>query len=129
MPDTPANREAFGSAGTGDDSAPFPQLRGLLMTDASTRGMRGIVSGPAGGDKAEAEQKLLDKAMRDWPRLFTGDRLWILDRNFPGTARIKKMIARTHVLIRVKSDIPLKRAGDFLPDGSYLAEISGGGSP
>jgi hypothetical protein len=97
------------------------------MTDASTRGMRGIVSGPVGGDKAEAEQKLLDKAMRDWPRLFTGDRLWILDRNFPGTARIKKMIARTHVLIRVKSDIPLKRAGDFLPDGSYLAEISGGG--
>ncbi len=35
------------------------------------------------------------------------------------------MIARTHVLIRVKSDIPLKRAGDFLPDGSYLAEVRG----
>ena len=28
MPDTPANRAAFGSAGTGDDSAPFPQLGG-----------------------------------------------------------------------------------------------------
>src|SRR5258708_34412320 len=33
----------------------------------------------------------------------------------------------THVLIRVKSDIPLRRAGDFLPDGSYRASISGGG--
>jgi len=33
----------------------------------------------------------------------------------------------THVLIRVKDGITLRRAGDFLPDGSYLAEISGGG--
>ena len=35
--------------------------------------------------------------------------------------------AGTHVLIRVKSDISLRRAGDFLPDGSYLADMSGGG--
>jgi Insertion element 4 transposase N-terminal len=28
MPETPANRAAFGSTGTADDSAPFPQLRG-----------------------------------------------------------------------------------------------------
>jgi hypothetical protein len=34
----------------------------------------------------------------------------------------------THVLIRVKDGITLNRAGDFLPDGSYLAEISGGGA-
>ena len=47
-------------------------------------------------------------------------------RNFPGAARISRLIARTHVLIRVKSDIPLRRAGDFLPDGSYLADICGG---
>jgi hypothetical protein len=32
----------------------------------------------------------------------------------------------THVLIRVRDGIRLRRAGDFLPDGSYLAEISGG---
>ena len=44
-----------------------------------------------------------------------------------GAARISRLIARTHVLIRVKSDIPLRRAGDFLPDGSYLADICGGG--
>ena len=29
VPDTPANREAFGSAGTADDSSPYPQLRDL----------------------------------------------------------------------------------------------------
>jgi hypothetical protein len=127
MPDTPANRAAYGSAGTADDSAPYPQLRSLLLTDASTRGTLGVVCGPCGGDKAEAEQKLLDKAMTEFGWLFTGDRLWIMDRNFPVAARISRLIARTHVLIRVKSDIPLRRAGDFLPDGSYLADICGGG--
>jgi len=35
--------------------------------------------------------------------------------------------AGTHVLIRVRDGITLRRAGDFLPDGSYLAEICGGG--
>ena len=86
-----------------------------------------MVCGPCGGDKAEAEQKLLDTAMTEFACLFTGDRLWIMDRNFPGAARISRLIARTHVLIRVKSDIPLGRTGDFLPDGSYLADICGGG--
>ena len=32
----------------------------------------------------------------------------------------------THVLIRVRDGLTLRRCGDFLPDGSYLAEISGG---
>jgi hypothetical protein len=75
MSGTPGNRAACGSAGTCNDSAPYPQLRGLPLTDASTRAMLGIVTGPAGGDKAEAEQKLLDKAMAECPQLFTRDRL------------------------------------------------------
>ncbi len=37
VPDTPANRKSFGSTGTADDSAPYPQVRDLLATDASTR--------------------------------------------------------------------------------------------
>ena len=36
-------------------------------------------------------------------------------------------MARTHVLIRLKSDIPLKRITQILADGSYLAELSGDG--
>jgi hypothetical protein len=52
----------------------------------------------------------------------------VLDRNFPGTARIKAVLGtRTHVLIRLKSDVRPTRQGGFLPDGSYLAELSGGG--
>jgi hypothetical protein len=91
-----------------------------------------VVIGPAGvgggRDKGEAEQVLLDKALKDYRYLFTPWRLWVMDRNFPGAPRIKAMLATgTHVLIRVRDGITLRRAGDFLPDGSYLATISGGG--
>ena len=127
VPDTPANRAMYGSVGTGDDSSPFPQLRGLPMTDASTRGLLGMPHGPAGTDKAAAEQKLLDTALREFPHLFTMDRIWIMDRNYPGAARIARLTACTHVLIRLKSDIPLKMISEILADGSYLAEISGDG--
>ncbi|HXZ77343.1 MAG TPA: hypothetical protein VEH31_41620, partial [Streptosporangiaceae bacterium] len=132
VPDTPANRKAFGSAGTADDSSPFPQLRELRICAASTRAAFGVTTGPAGAgsgrDKGEAEQVLLDKALKDYHYLFTPWRLWTMDRNFPGVPRIKALLETgTHVLIRVKDGITLRRDGDFLPDGSYLAEISGGG--
>ena len=127
VPDTPANRAVYGSVGTGDDSSPFPQLRGLPMTDASTRGLLGMPHGPAGTDKAAAEQKLLDTAMREFPHLFAMDRIWLMDRNYPGAARIARLTACTHVLIRLKSDIPLNRVSEILADGSYLAEVSGDG--
>ena len=132
VPDSPANRAAFGSAGTADDSSPFPQLRELRISAASTRAAFGVVTGPAGAgggrDKGEAEQVLLDKALKDYRYLFTPWRLWVMDRNFPGVPRIQAMLAAgTHVLIRVRDGITLRRAGDFLPDGSYPATISGGG--
>ena len=132
VPDSPANRQAFGSAGTADDSAPFPQLRELRCTAASTRAALGVVTGPSGAgasrDKGEAEQALLDKTLKDFRQVFTPGRLWVMDRNFPGVPRIKAMLATgTHVLIRVKDGITLRRCGDFLPDGSYLAVICGGG--
>jgi hypothetical protein len=127
VPDTPANRAMFGSTGTGDDSSPFPQVRALPLNDASTRALLGMPHGPAGTDKAAAEQALLDTAMEQYPHLFTMDRIWLLDRNYPGAARIGRLTARTHVLARIKSDVPLKRISPFLPDGSYLAELSGDG--
>lgn len=132
VPDSPANRAAFGSAGTADDSSPFPQLRELRISAASTRATFGVVTGPAGAgggrDKGEAEQVLLDKALKDYRYLFTTWRLWVMDRNFPGVPRIKAMLETgTHVLIRVRDGITLRRTADFLPDGSYLAQISGGG--
>jgi len=127
VPDTPANRAVFGSVGTEDDSSPFPQVRALPLNDVSTRALLGMPHGPSGGAKAAGEQRLLDTAMRDYPHLFTMDRIWLMDRNFPGAARVARLIARTHVLIRLKSDIPLKRTSPILADGSYLAELSGDG--
>ena len=127
VPDTPANRAAFGSVGTEDDSSPYPQVRALPLNDASTRALLGMPHGPAGTGKAAAEQALLDMAMEQYPHLFARDRIWLLDRNYHGAARIARLIARTHVLIRLKSDIPLKRISPFLPDGSYLAGLSGDG--
>jgi hypothetical protein len=127
VPDTPANRKMYGSVGTSDDSSPFPQLRALPLNDASTRGLLGMPHGPAGTDKAAAEQKLLDTALEQYPHLFTKDRVWIMDRLYHGAPRIARLTARTHVLIRLKSDIPLKRTSTILADGSYLAELSGDG--
>ena len=127
VPDTPANRAVFGTVGTGDGSSAWPCLRALPLNDCSTRSLLGMPHGPAGGDKAAAEQKLLDTAMRDYPHLFTKDRIWLMDRNYHGARRIAWMIACTHVLIRLKSDIPLKKTSPVLPDGSYLAELSGDG--
>jgi hypothetical protein len=129
VPDTPANREASGSVGTGDDSSPFPQLRALPLNNVSARGLLGMTHGPSGGGKGKAagEQKLPDEAMEKYPHLFAKDRLWLMDRNFPGAARLARLIDRTHVLIRLKSDIPLKRVSPVLAGGSYLADLSGDG--
>jgi len=105
VPDTPANRQAFGSAGTADDSSPYPQPRELRISAASTRATFGVVTGPSGAggarDKGEAEQVLLDKALKDYRYMFTPWRLWVMDRNFPGVPRIKAMLATgPHVLFR-----------------------------
>ena len=128
VPDTPACRQAFGSTGTADDSAPYPQVRDLLAGDASTRATLAVVSGPSGGAKAEGEQTLLDTMITRYPEVFTRDRIWVLDRNFPGADRVARMLATgTHVLIRVKSDLALPRTGGFLPDGSYCSYLTGGG--
>ena len=137
MPDTKANRAAFGTAGAAETG--YPQIRHLHVSDALTRATLAVVGGPAGGDKAggdqaardkgEAEQALLDRALAEQPDVFGPDRLWIMDRNFPGVARIAAVLATgSHVLIRVKSDIRLPRIGPFAADGSYLTRLSGGGT-
>ena len=132
MPDTKANRAAFGTAGQAETG--YPQIRHLHVSDALTRATLAVVGGPAGGDKAgrdkgEAEQALLDRMLAEQPQVFTPDRLWIMDRNFPGVPRIAAMLATgSHVLVRVKSDIRLPRIGPFAEDGSYLTRLSGGGT-
>ena len=127
VPDTPANRAFFGTVGTGDDSGPYPCLRALPLTCCSCRALFAMPHGPAGTGKAAAEQSLLDEAMDRFPVLSTPGWIWLMDRNYHGAPRIARMIQSTHVLIRLKSDIPLKRTSEILPDCSYRAELSGDG--
>ena len=112
---------------TGDDSAPFPQIRALPLNDASTRGLLGMPHGPPARTRPPPSRSCWIPPWRSTRTCSPRDRIWLLDRNFPGTARIARLIARTHVLIRLKSDIPLKMISPILPDGSYIAEISGDG--
>ena len=65
MPDTAANRAVFGTAGQAETG--YPQIRHLHASDALTRATLGIVCGPAGGDKVEAEQALLDRELDERP--------------------------------------------------------------
>jgi hypothetical protein len=59
VPDSAANRTAFWSAGTADDSSPYPQVRELRLSNASTRAAFAVTTGPSGAgadrDKGEAE--------------------------------------------------------------------------
>ena len=53
MPDTAANRAAFGTAGQAETG--YPQIRHLHVSDALTRATLAVVGGPAGGDKAAGQ--------------------------------------------------------------------------
>jgi hypothetical protein len=79
LADTPANRAMFGSTGTGDDSAPFPQLRVVALAARAGRAMLGAVL----GSSRAGEQTLLKRLVKRRPDLFAG-RVTCFDRNFPG---------------------------------------------
>ena len=77
LADTPANRAMFGSTGTADDSAPFPQLRVVALTARAGRAMLGAIP----GSSSAGEQTLLKRLAKRRPDLFAG-RVTCFDRNF-----------------------------------------------
>jgi hypothetical protein len=118
-PDTPANRAAFGSCATSDDSSPFPLVRGVLATARAGRAVLG-----AGIDAASVgEQTLTWRLVQQHPALFCAGRVYLFDRNFLGFDLITE-ISRcgAHLVMRVKSDVKLHPIA-WLPDGSYLAYL------
>ena len=127
VPDTPANRAAFGSVGTADDSAAWPCVRLFPLNNCLTRSLLAMPWGPAGTDKTASEQRLLDAVLRDHAHVLAKDQAWVLDRLWHGTGRLAVLAQRTHFLARLKSDIELKKVSEVLPDRSYRAEISGDG--
>lgn len=124
LADTPANRAFFGSAGTADDSSPFPQLRVVAVTARAGRAMLGAVLGQAGA----GEQTLLKRLVKRRPDLFAG-RVICFDRNFPGYDLITAILqAGGHVIARVKAGISLgfEDGPDrgWLPDGSRMTWLN-----
>jgi hypothetical protein len=112
----------FGSTGTGDDSAPFPQLRIVALTARAGRAMPGAIPGSC----RAGEQTLLARLVRRRPDLFAG-RVTCFDRNFPGYDLISAILAAGgHVAARVKAGIslPPEPGGGWLPDGSRLTWLN-----
>ena len=106
LADTPANRAMFGSTGTGDDSAPFPQLRVVALAARAGRAMLGAVL----GSSRAGEQTLLKRLARRRPDLFAG-RVTCFDRNFPGYDLITAILdAGGHVVARVSATVALPLA-------------------
>jgi hypothetical protein len=124
LADTPANRAMFGSTGTADDSAPFPQLRIVALTARAGRAMLGAILGGA----AAGEQTLLKRLVKRRPDLFAG-RVTCFDRNFPGYDLIMAILqAGGHVIARMKEGISLDFQDGpergWLPDGSRLTWLN-----
>src|SRR6266542_508090 len=124
-PDTQANREAFGSSGTADDSAPYPQARAVLVSASASRAvLAAAVDGSGVG-----EQRLITRIADEHPEVFAPGRVFLFDRNFLGGELIAKILAAgAHVLMRVKSDITLPNLG-WRRDGSYDSHLHGPQGP
>jgi len=122
LADTPANRAMFGSTGTADGSAPFPQLRVVVLTARAGRAKIGAILGSC----RAGEQTLLRRLARRRPDLFAG-RVTCFDRNFPGYDLIMAILAAGgHVVARVSATValPLAPGGGWLPDGSRLTWLN-----
>jgi hypothetical protein len=121
LPDAPANRAMFGSAGTGDDSSPFPQLRVVALTARAGRAMLGAIPGSCHA----GEQTLLKRLAKRRPDLFAC-RVTCFDRNFPGHELITAILdAGGHVVARVSATVALPLdPGGWLPDGSRMTWLN-----
>jgi len=119
LPDTPANRRAFGGPTTGRAGAKtagaFPQARVLSLCEAGTHGLWKWLLKPYRVGEVTMAPALL--------RHLRPGMLLLWDRNFLKYAHVKQVLdAGAHLLARVKSDVTLavrRRLGD----GSYLARL------
>ena len=118
VPDTDANREYFGSSGTADNTAPFPQARAVLATAAGTRGTLGLESGPsAAGDQ---RRHLMARSPSMRREALPGRRTLA-----PAIELIKEIrAAGAQLLMRMKSNVVLPLL-EALPDGSYRSYLAG----
>jgi hypothetical protein len=125
VPDTPANRAHFGSAGTSDDSAPFPQVQAQIVCVAGNRAALGAAWGPA----SASEQALTWRLVNEHPRVFAAGRVIIFDRCWPGAELVAAMARLgAHVICRLKSGLDFPLDGPC-GDGSHATHLDTGAGP
>jgi hypothetical protein len=119
VPDTAANRAAFGSVAGSHGPAAFPKIRVVTVSECGSHAPVLAAIGPAAGGKGSGEQSL---ARQLYPRLEEG---WLLtaDRNFCAF-RDWRAAADTgaDLLWRTKSNTRLPVL-ETLPDGSYRSVL------
>src|SRR5580700_6378255 len=119
VPDTEANRAAFGSRGGSEGPGAYPKIRVVTVSECASHAAVLAAMGPAAGGKGGGEQSLARKLL---PRL-EPDWLLLADRNFY-CFRDWCTAADTGaaLLWRVKSDLRLPVL-ELLPDGSYRSVL------
>ena len=119
VPDTPANREAFGVHEAGGGEAAYPKVRVVTVSECASRAPVLAAMGPAGSGKGTGEKSM---ARELYPRL-EEDWLLIADRNFYDWDGWRAASGTGAALLwRVKSDIRLPVV-ELLPDGSYRSVL------
>jgi hypothetical protein len=119
VPDSAANRAAFGSRSGSEGEAAFPKVRVVTVSECGSHAAVLAAMGPAGAGKGTGEQALARDLL---PQLEQG---WLLmaDRNFYCWKDwCAAADAGAELLWRVKSDIVLPVL-ELLPDGSYRSVL------
>src|SRR5881394_2270810 len=116
VPDTPANRAAFGGpVDAKDQPAGFPQARVVTLTETGTHSS---IDASVGGFRAGEPELAIAMAGSAIGMLV------IMDRGFPGVALWKAYTqAGAHLLIRARSSVA-RRPVKVLDDGTYLARMN-----
>jgi hypothetical protein len=118
VPDTPANRAAFGGPAARGQPAGFPQARVVTLTETGTHSS---VDARVGGYCAGEQELAVAMAGS------AAGMLVIMDRAFVGVALWKAyMQAGAHLLIRARSSVA-RRPVQVLDDGTYLARMNPAG--
>ncbi|MER6517581.1 IS4 family transposase [Streptomyces sp. NPDC001553] len=114
-PDTPVNRAAFGGPVKNGQSAGFPQVRVVTLTECGTHAQIDAAVGGFNGGERELAIALAASASK---------MLVIMDRGFPGVELWKAYLgAEAHLLIRARSPVA-HRPIEHLADGTYLGRMS-----
>jgi hypothetical protein len=119
VPDSAANRAAFGSRAGAAGPAAFPKVRVVTLSECGSHAAVAAAVGPAAGGKGSGEQAL---ARRLYPGL-EEDWLVLADRNFYSWADWRAAAGTGAALLwRVKSSLRLPVL-EALPDGSWRSVL------